>query len=351
LFTAVLQLPPQEANAVLLEFPALKDNTLLRYDPTDTQTSLNSNGSGNFFSAGRTLSRDEIRRGLIQFDLSSVPVNAQIVPGSVKLQLRVIGVPSNDSSSRPFWLAGLANPWGEGASTATFGVSGSGRGAPAQPGDATWFHTSYNPNIHNTTDFVSNGAGYWTTKGAISNTFIADPAAMFGAPAGIAGSVEGFIDFASPGMENDVEAWLANTATNFGWIVIGDEGVTGTNASSKRDFASREHVNPDFHPMLSFEVTAARIDGDYNDNGAVDAADYVLWRRGGPLLNEVDTPGIVNDADYTEWRSRFSNAMGSAVGGGANVPEPVCSVLLIIVAVFAVTHRLRPIHAPSLLRQ
>jgi hypothetical protein len=48
-------------------------------------------------------------------------------------------------------------------------------------------------------------------------------------------------------------------------------------------------------------------EADYNSNGIVDAADYVLWRKGGPLENEVDTPGTVNAADYTEWRARFGN--------------------------------------------
>ncbi len=48
--------------------------------------------------------------------------------------------------------------------------------------------------------------------------------------------------------------------------------------------------------------------GDYNDNRTVDAADYVLWRDGGPLMNEVAAPiGTVNAADYTAWRARFGN--------------------------------------------
>jgi hypothetical protein len=67
--------------------------------------------------------------------------------------------------------------------------------------------------------------------------------------------------------------------------------------------------------------------GDYNGNGKVDAADYVLWRNGGPLSNEVDAPGTVNAADYTEWRARFGNP-GSGVGAGTGVPEP-STVLLI----------------------
>ena len=53
------------------------------------------------------------------------------------------------------------------------------------------------------------------------------------------------------------------------------------------------------------------VAGDYNNNGKVDAADYVLWRNGGPLQNEVDAPGTVNGADYTAWRARFGNPPGS----------------------------------------
>ena len=80
-------------------------------------------------------------------------------------------------------------------------------------------------------------------------------------------------------------------------------------------------------------VVPSGLPGDYNGNGSVDAADYVLWRKGGPLSNEVDAPGTVNAADYTAWRARFGN---SSSGAGANenaaVPEPAPSLLLIFVA-------------------
>lgn len=75
----------------------------------------------------------------------------------------------------------------------------------------------------------------------------------------------------------------------------------------------------------TFNLTAvsAGVAGDYNGNGVVDAADYVLWREGGPLLNEVATPGSVTAEDYTEWRARFGNTSGSGSAiGGAAVPEP-----------------------------
>ena len=61
-----------------------------------------------------------------------------------------------------------------------------------------------------------------------------------------------------------------------------------------------------------FAPPVAAVPGDYNNNGKVDAADYVQWRNGGPLQNEVATVGTVTPEDYTEWRSRFGNPPGSA---------------------------------------
>ena len=80
----------------------------------------------------------------------------------------------------------------------------------------------------------------------------------------------------------------------------------------------------------SIDLTVG-IAGDYNGNGVVDAADYVLWRKGGPLQNEVDAPGTVNSQDYVEWRARFGNpspGSGSgALGGVSTVPEPSAGLL------------------------
>jgi hypothetical protein len=77
--------------------------------------------------------------------------------------------------------------------------------------------------------------------------------------------------------------------------------------------------------------------GDYNNNGTVDAADYVLWRDGGPLQNEGASAGVVDQADYEFWRAQFGN--GAAVGVGAAVPEPSTFVTALLaslaLAVFA----------------
>jgi hypothetical protein len=73
----------------------------------------------------------------------------------------------------------------------------------------------------------------------------------------------------------------------------------------------------------------AAVLGDYNADGVVDAADYVLWRNGGPLQNEVASVGSVTEEDYTEWRARFGNVSGAgaSLDGATAVPEPDCLAL------------------------
>jgi hypothetical protein len=73
------------------------------------------------------------------------------------------------------------------------------------------------------------------------------------------------------------------------------------------------------------------VPGDFNDNGTVDAADYVLWRSGGPLQNN-STAGV-QPADYDFWRSRFGAIAGTGAGVGAMsaaIPEPSSLGLLAI---------------------
>jgi fibronectin-binding autotransporter adhesin len=88
---------------------------------------------------------------------------------------------------------------------------------------------------------------------------------------------------------------------------------------------------------------APGVAGDYNGNGVVDMADYVLWRNGGPLQNEGSTPGSVDASDYDYWRTHFGNTSGSGsgLGSGSAVPEPGSLMLLVIAAAAAVARRNR----------
>jgi hypothetical protein len=66
----------------------------------------------------------------------------------------------------------------------------------------------------------------------------------------------------------------------------------------------------------------AAVTGDFNGNGVVDAADYVVWRNGGPLQNEGGiTPGATTPEDYQTWRANFGSSGGAGAALGAAVPE------------------------------
>ena len=105
----------------------------------------------------------------------------------------------------------------------------------------------------------------------------------------------------------------------------------------------------DFY-IRSLEVTGPGVPGDYNDNGLVDAADYVVWRKyqgtNFQLTNEVSgvSAGSVTQADHDAWRARYGNTSGSAAGsawGPLPVPEPGASVLVMasVAGIIFVRHR------------
>ena len=69
---------------------------------------------------------------------------------------------------------------------------------------------------------------------------------------------------------------------------------------------------------------------DSNNDGKVDAADYVVWRKGGTLQNETISPGTNTAADYTPYRVNYgatSVGSGANFGSGTPVPEPGTALL------------------------
>jgi hypothetical protein len=66
--------------------------------------------------------------------------------------------------------------------------------------------------------------------------------------------------------------------------------------------------------------------GDFNEDGALDAADYVVWRK---LVGDP-----YDETDYDLWVQNFG-ALGAGTGGASigNVPEPTPAVLLMIACV------------------
>ncbi len=80
-------------------------------------------------------------------------------------------------------------------------------------------------------------------------------------------------------------------------------------------------------------LTAPGLDGDFNNDGQVDAADYTIWRDNLGLSDAAlngngtgDPSGLVVAADYTLWAGNFGASSSSA--SAASVPEPSSFVLV-----------------------
>jgi hypothetical protein len=96
----------------------------------------------------------------------------------------------------------------------------------------------------------------------------------------------------------------------------------------------------------SLSVTAT----DFNRNGIVDAADYVLWRKlRGTTAASAYGPGdatgdrLVNDADLAIWRANFGNIRGNSpaagAGGLSSVPEPSTILIVVLACAALATNR------------
>jgi hypothetical protein len=73
--------------------------------------------------------------------------------------------------------------------------------------------------------------------------------------------------------------------------------------------------------------------GDFNDDGVVDAADYVMWRKDESI------------GSYDDWVKTFGNNLGA--GGGSAVPEPSAGSLLALSALMFVAGKRWPSKATN----
>jgi hypothetical protein len=97
-------------------------------------------------------------------------------------------------------------------------------------------------------------------------------------------------------------------------------------------------------------VVAAGLTGDYNNDGTVDAADFVVWRKySGTTTTLPNDPhgGTIGAIQFNTWRAHFGQTAGSGASSNASVPEPASAILLILGAAMANCSRVRIFaHAP-----
>ena len=181
---------------------------------------------------------------------------------------------STVSGDQTLSLHALLADWGEATSN-----DGGGQGSPATPGDATWMHTFYD------TDLWSNLGGDYSP--------IVSASKVVGINTGM---------FYSWGpteqMRADVEGWLADPASNFGWLLLGNESQVQT----VKKFASRENFLEVWRPQLTIEFSSPpECPADFDGNGMVTAADLAQllgsWGECPGCPADINEDGLVDAFD------------------------------------------------------
>ncbi|MFO7581922.1 multicopper oxidase domain-containing protein [Guyparkeria sp.] len=219
---AILLYATVPAQAVVVNLPAAKDNSLYQQDDETP-----SNGAGSYLFSGNT--KDGFaRRAVVHFDIAAgIPAGSVI--NSVTLQMHVSRTTNN--TSRATTLHRLLADWGEGTSNAD---GEEGEGDPPTTGDATWLHTFYPGSL-------------WATPGG-------DFVGTATASVNITGN--GVYAWTGGSLVTEAQAWLDNPTSNFGWLI---RGVESTVETAKR-FDSRENGTAANRPVLIVDYTPGGTD-------------------------------------------------------------------------------------------
>ena len=225
LLVASMLLLGVSAGADLVTVAPSQDNSMYS-EAGDVNNDL-SNGAGDYLFSGATKDSSPgnliLRRALLAFDVAAaVPADSTI--NSVTLTLFVSRTKSGNETVD---LHRVVADWGEGTSDA---ADEEGKGAAAATGDATWSHRFWS-------------TATWSTPGG---DFAASPSGST-----TVGNQNNFYSWSSAQMATDVQGWLDTPATNYGWIVIGNE----VDSRVVKRFNSRESPDSNRRPELEIDFT------------------------------------------------------------------------------------------------
>ena len=211
----LLSTPRVGAEVVTLN--PVADTFILDSDPN------NNNGGTEGFTVGRDDSSG-VRRGLIRFNLGTIPRGSVIK--SATLEMTVTKDPPQQVSTN-FHLFRLLAEWGEGDKV---GFRPGNSGAPATTGESSW-----NARLAGMAD--------WTTPGALDDVVTSPSASTFV-------TTTGPYAWTGSGVMADVQLWVGQPATNFGWLVVCADELSPMTA---RKFGSREPSSNPAPPELRIE--------------------------------------------------------------------------------------------------
>jgi hypothetical protein len=231
-------------------FTAVLDNTLFN-------NLTNSGGAGPAIFSGRTGSLAQpggiIQRALLKFDTCCIPRGSTVHSAELTVYLE-----KSISGDQTHTLHKVLQSWGEGTSTATGGA-----GSAATAGDATW-ELRYFP------------GSPWTNPGGDY-----EPTVSGSATVGLSFSAIPIVWNSTAVMAGDVQAWVENASSNFGWMMKGNEAELTT----AKKFVSRESLDTASHPVLTVtysppEVICRADCGGSAPDGQVDVSDLLALLAG-----------------------------------------------------------------------
>jgi hypothetical protein len=254
------------ALAALAAAPALADTATFR--PVADGTLIQPNDGGQYslgaaynIYCGRvgTNGGGTFRRALVRFDLTSIPAGSTVLSVSLRTYMS-----QTNSGAQDCRLHRMQEAWGEGASFA-FG----GGGTSPEANDVTWTHRVW-------------PSATWSVPGGVY--------APVASAVRSVNAIGSYTWATTPALVADVQAWVSAPATNFGWVIVGNEAVL---ESAKR-FESRESADVTRHPTLVVTYTPGNAPpGDLDGNGRIDGADLGL------LLNAWGQSGVPADLNQS----------------------------------------------------
>lgn len=174
---------------ITINLTPVKEHTLYSENASSSERDILISGSSN---------NGDLRRAILQFDLSAIPSGAII--NSVSLSLQVSKF-SNKTNGANYYIHHINQKWDEGNS---FSFDGKSDGLNTQSQE------TYGNDARS-------GSSDWSTRGADFN--LKPSASTMITNESLSHS------FISNEIRNDVQRWVNGTNANHGWILIGDENL------------------------------------------------------------------------------------------------------------------------------
>ncbi len=299
---------PSRAVADLVVLEPARDTTLI-----ENSDGLLSNGASDFICVGNTNQGSSMntRRGLIAFDVAT-EVPAGSVIDSVTLRLHMS---QTMTGAQTVSLRRATQEWGEGTSN-SFGC----QGTVATIDDATWLYRFYIPIDPTVSPAWSNPGGDFAVSSAAS---------------AVVGGV-GNYTWSSATMTSQVQAWLDDPFSNFGWGILGNE----SSSSTAKRFDSRSISTVGFRPTLEIEFTPPVFTEGaccFSDDTCAVLTPTECSTQGGTFsgLGTDCTPNpcvgscCFEDGTCSTLSSSECASLGGSYGGDGTVCEPdLCPVVL-----------------------